>query len=439
MDPKRFDALVRTLRASGSRRAAVRLLTRSVLTGAGAGLGLASLDSPTATAKQKKRRRKRGHGCTVGPDGAIRVVAASRFGSKRLRLLQTTASVDETGNGASQTAVKLGRAPLLTIVTEEQGGQLTARFSYHAPIAGVKEARFSTTGDTLEGEIDGQPIAPLPLAAGPDQLRMANGDPPPALVVDPDLEAAITALLQQAEQAAAPCQPPASAAAHARAGQASGQHVGTAALRYDPCLAPYIDCRFQYLVCLLEAGAAPRGLRCSVCWALALWQCRVASQQCAAAIASRRCGADCVDTQSDVRNCGSCGKRCPGSQPDASPACCAGACTDLYQDVFNCGSCGHKCRVGEPCDLGFCHLDCAQEGEQCSDVSDCCDAYSCIDGKCHQTCQDFGESCSTVDDCCGGIDLCAGGVCCTNYGHNCQFAGECCYGVPCTAGRCVYT
>jgi hypothetical protein len=65
------------------------------------------------------------------------------------------------------------------------------------------------------------------------------------------------------------------------------------------------------------------------------------------------CGTTCVNTATDLNNCGACGNVCLGGQ---LPACCAGGCTDLATDDFNCGFCGHRCDPAhsEVCTGGVC-------------------------------------------------------------------------------------
>ena len=70
---------------------------------------------------------------------------------------------------------------------------------------------------------------------------------------------------------------------------------------------------------------------------------------------------ECVDTDTDADNCGSCGHVCTGSQE-----CCDGECvnpdTAYDSDFQNCGQCGHACReracilniFNEVCENGSC-------------------------------------------------------------------------------------
>ncbi|HEX4803168.1 MAG TPA: MXAN_6577-like cysteine-rich protein, partial [Myxococcaceae bacterium] len=88
------------------------------------------------------------------------------------------------------------------------------------------------------------------------------------------------------------------------------------------------------------------------------------------------CGGSCVVTTSD-QNCGACGRSC--QLPDGGPAVCtpnpdgglpeclaqctpdltncAGGCVNLQSDLFNCGQCGKLCLDGQSCRAGSCTSD----------------------------------------------------------------------------------
>ena len=94
------------------------------------------------------------------------------------------------------------------------------------------------------------------------------------------------------------------------------------------------------------------------------------------------CNGNCVDLKLDARNCGSCGRRCPGPVPSTrrpgggSPSCDDGECkytcfpgfadcdefisngceVDLRTDPRHCGTCGTDCPLGanQPCVAGKC-------------------------------------------------------------------------------------
>jgi len=112
------------------------------------------------------------------------------------------------------------------------------------------------------------------------------------------------------------------------------------------------------------------------------------------------CNGQCVDTDSDPDNCGSCGNGCPGScgggecvdNCDGFPDSCDGACTNTENDPLNCGDCGEVCNSDEICSNGNCNEYAPTD----------CDACPC------DTCDNGGNCCDVVD-----------------YGIVCVFDGGC--------------
>ncbi|MQL97143.1 hypothetical protein Taro_029820 [Colocasia esculenta] len=68
------------------------------------------------------------------------------------------------------------------------------------------------------------------------------------------------------------------------------------------------------------------------------------------------CGGECVDMDSDVYNCGRCGKVCGFAK-----SCCNGKCVELNVDERHCGSCFNKCQKGVLCVYGMCNY--AKQGD----------------------------------------------------------------------------
>ena len=76
------------------------------------------------------------------------------------------------------------------------------------------------------------------------------------------------------------------------------------------------------------------------------------------------CGQICVDTATDVANCGACGTACAAGQVCSAGTCattcqaglnvCGGSCRDLQTDAANCGACGTACILGQSCIAGVC-------------------------------------------------------------------------------------
>jgi len=76
------------------------------------------------------------------------------------------------------------------------------------------------------------------------------------------------------------------------------------------------------------------------------------------------CNGTCTNLQTDLHNCGKCGRTCPGGQVCIKGACvvscsptqknCHGVCTCTLIDPHNCGACGHVCGSGQTCVKGKC-------------------------------------------------------------------------------------
>jgi hypothetical protein len=77
-----------------------------------------------------------------------------------------------------------------------------------------------------------------------------------------------------------------------------------------------------------------------------------------------RCGDTCVATQTDSKNCGSCGSACNQGNVCVAGSClcptnavtCNGTCTFLAGDPNNCGACGNACGAGNVCSNGNCFV-----------------------------------------------------------------------------------
>ena len=148
-----------------------------------------------------------------------------------------------------------------------------------------------------------------------------------------------------------------------------------------------------------------------------------------------QCGNRCVDTDTDKRNCGTCGTVCPtgiscvagvcvdpcasvtcdagetcvsgtckcGSNPTcgATEACCSGSCIGISDSEQHCGACHSPCDTGETCISGTC---------KCGANPACANDETCCSGACVDT--DIDEShCGACNDPCANGDTCCSGGC----------------------------
>jgi hypothetical protein len=125
---------------------------------------------------------------------------------------------------------------------------------------------------------------------------------------------------------------------------------------------------------------------------------------CACVSPTVDCSGACVDTQSDVNNCGSCGNVCPSNSTGCSGGVCQcdsgvpnycppggknpDTCVNFQTDPNNCGSCGNVCSSGDTCCGGTCT-------NLASDPNHC--------GSCTTTCSSPNGLCES-STCCGATE-----------------------------------
>ncbi len=168
----------------------------------------------------------------------------------------------------------------------------------------------------------------------------------------------------------------------------------------------------------------------------------------------------CVDTDTDIFNCGECGHVCPPEQSNVCSngrcgcrgfsvnpcgegyGCCDDGCKDLRNDPENCGECGHSCR-GLECVEGQCR--CSNE-DPCAGGEECC-ADGCRDLSSDPlNCGACGAACDGGEDCCDGecVNTFTDTGHCGQCGHACASGEECCIGActdtatdPYNCGECL--
>lgn len=131
------------------------------------------------------------------------------------------------------------------------------------------------------------------------------------------------------------------------------------------------------------------------------------------------CDGFCVETSSNPKNCGECGRGCPGT------TCSSGQCTntcalgflDCDKNAFtgceansasdpeNCGSCGAKCSFDQTCELGKC---------ACPQGSDNCDGK--LETGCETNLASDAANCGSCGKSCGPNQVCSAGKCACDTG-----------------------
>jgi hypothetical protein len=195
-----------------------------------------------------------------------------------------------------------------------------------------------------------------------------------------------------------------------------------------------------------------------------------------AAIGLVECGAACVDTSSDINNCGTCGHACGGGQPciaglcecPAGQALCARGCADTSSDPINCHGCGKACEMtnslGATCGMNGCtytgcnpgFADCmnlAPDYDGCetptNTVNNCggcgsvCDignanSASCDGTQCSYVCKNGFADCIMIGANTDGCETPTNAIAnCTGCGKMCDGTNS--VGATCDGTTCSYT
>ncbi len=113
------------------------------------------------------------------------------------------------------------------------------------------------------------------------------------------------------------------------------------------------------------------------------------------------CGGSCVNTDTDLFNCGMCDVVCGMTETCVMGSCvdtgcssgqqsCGGSCVDTSSDESHCGECDNACTPPATCETGLC--------AECFDPEDCPTGEDCVMGECvpGTTCPDGRIPCGKV-------------------------------------------
>jgi hypothetical protein len=130
------------------------------------------------------------------------------------------------------------------------------------------------------------------------------------------------------------------------------------------------------------------------------------------------CGGLCIDTQSDVNNCGACNNKCGAGQT----RCCSKTCSNPLTDKNNCGGCGTACGTlnasATSCTNAACKPTCNAGFGHCTTATTGCETNLTNATK---TCGSCTNDCTIAVKNATGI-TCQGTACryqsCTNYHYD---------------------
>ena len=166
------------------------------------------------------------------------------------------------------------------------------------------------------------------------------------------------------------------------------------------------------------------------------------------------CPQGCLDLQTNVASCGTCGFACAPGQLCQAGQCtdvcgqglgfCGGQCVNMASNPNHCGGCDRACPMGQLCVNGACSTTCSQTvcttavGAECVSLTD--SASHC--GMCNRACPQ-GDICvggQCVLDC-GTLTACNDACVDTQADNfNCGICGMACgVGKTCMAGVCTCT
>jgi hypothetical protein len=445
MDGPRFDALTRAF-ANPSRRQLFKVWGATLLA---AGMARHGRGDVAAQCKELEQSCARDDDCCEGAtcqqgtctctpgqpgcDGRSRCTfrqtddeitfqleASTSFRGESLTLSVQTLRSD---GQMSTLTFRLADRPVLQMESSSEDGVIKVHVIYGDAFAGIADSEVMVEKGTVSGVIDGRPTVPLLLARAvqdPNQIQFEDGGPPPRVRLDPDLDRAMRALIEQAVRDAN-CVPDRSArrsttttAVGPSAVSLGGGVSGVLLISVDAlpsrstlvcdevtefCLACYFACDGALTACI--AGCAWTLFGFPVCVA----GCITVHQD------------TCIDA-CDTGVCCSvdCGNDPPSSCCCEGHTCCGGVCCEKDEECKDGNVC---CPAEQEVCAGMC---CPADTECKKDEGVCCpkDVVACS-GACCNT----GEDC-TDRTCCTSKHVVCEGVCCPKEDDDCQKGGVCC-------------
>jgi hypothetical protein len=113
----------------------------------------------------------------------------------------------------------------------------------------------------------------------------------------------------------------------------------------------------------------------------------------------------CSDLNTSSFDCGACGIKCSFDLPVQT--CCNGTCKSLQTDPDNCGICGLQCSPSEVCCAGIC----VNSGNNpCKCEPECPEELTCCNNSCMNLMTNT-DNCGRCGNACTSPNFCQGGMC----------------------------
>ncbi|MEM9460145.1 MAG: hypothetical protein AAGF11_38570 [Myxococcota bacterium] len=306
---------------------------------------------------------------------------------------RTTTGQD--GQYSTATAVTLSGDHLLAMEATVVDQAVTVAVSYGEAFSGIRHSQVEVSEGTITGHIDDRPLLTMSQDAPQAEWGFEDGGLPPDVEIDPEIAAAIDALLGADPESCT----------EAAASQPGHDSTPVTSLE---CIGCWGGCIVGAVTCIIAAvaGCAAAGPFYPICAAVGIAACAVGEVVCLAA---------CYDEG---------GPCCPVGC--GAVACCAENETCLNSSTGLCCSPGLDPCMGQNCcdqsevcfESGPEAGTCCPAAQQCGDT--CCgELETCHDGMC---CPFNSEACA--DTCCGSGEVCVGGGQCCLAGQAC--GDQCC-------------
>ncbi len=320
-------------------------------------------------------------------------------------------------------------------------GQLMEMSVEYGPLVdGMNTAYAKFSGGEISGMINGRELVPQSADADPQSAKFADAAPAPDMLIDPDIEDGMLALMLAAERTIDECPRAQNGEPNSMRmllGGAGNDHGHDSDPETDlECIFCWTGCSASFVGCAIgvSAACAAAGPFYVVCEVIALAGCGAAYALC----------------QYGCYNGGPC---CPSECGDV--ACCDEGETCLNEQTGLCCDEGKTACVGESCcsSTEVCIGQGAEAGTCCEAESlcgsTCCGALeTCVPGK--NICCGFNNA-ACGDGCCAEGDVCLGDSCCPAAqacgntccpdGSSCDDATKTCQSCPsdhfaCNVGGC---